>query len=147
MVAVFIHAKFPEKAANLSTWVGERLLKDETGGHITFRPEWGKIELVIAMVELLKHAHRNTDVQRFCFASESCVPLVPFFKAHDVLFSTELSWLDIRTTPNNSWSICQFEDVDFLPRACVMKADQWSMLTRRHVGALLALPAELGGHF
>ena len=66
----WVHAKHPERVQ--SPWVRERLLP------VSFRPEWGSVELVRASIELMRAALRDTSVARLVLASETCVPVVPF---------------------------------------------------------------------
>lgn len=126
-VKVWIHAKHPERVT--SQWVRSRLLP------ISFRPEWGSVEITRAEIELLRTAlEASTSTQRFLFASESCLPVLPLDAAADALFGSEpRSWVNARPTPNNGYSNQQQFDpllAAGMPRDRIWKADQWVALTR-----------------
>lgn len=112
-----------------SPWVRARLLPT------SFRPEWGSVEITRAEIELLKTAvDASSSTQRFLFASESCLPVLPLDAAADALFHAEpRSWVNARATPNNGYSNQQQFDPLLsagLPRERIWKADQWVCLTR-----------------
>jgi hypothetical protein len=140
-VKVWVHAKHPEKIS--SSWVRKRLLPT------SYRPAWGSVEITRAELELLRVAIEDpAGMQRFLFASESCLPLLPLDQAADALFATvSKSWLNFTNVPNNGYSNQQqFQPLISVgvPRECVWKADQWVALTKAHVHALLALPKMFG---
>jgi hypothetical protein len=65
----------PEKA-----WMLENLLP------VSFRPEWGSVELVRAAVALLQAAFdKEPSALRFVLASESCLPILPVAKVRLVV--------------------------------------------------------------
>lgn len=73
-VRFLIHAK--DRRAVLADrtqppWVHASLLP------VSFRPEWGSVELVRAALELVHVALEDASVQWLTLASESCVPVVP----------------------------------------------------------------------
>lgn len=67
-VSVLIHAKYPERIR--SEWIKQHLIIDEYSNnnnsygvdgnkpYLSFRPEWGSIEITRAMIELVQHALR-----------------------------------------------------------------------------------------
>jgi hypothetical protein len=141
-VKVWVHAKHPEKVS--SSWLRERLLPT------SFRPAWGSVEITRAELELLRVAVEDpAGMQRFLFASESCLPLLPLDQAADALFGTAppQSWVNYTHVPNNGYSNQQqFQPLISagVPSEYVWKADQWVALTRPHAQALLALPKVFG---
>ena len=140
-VKVWVHAKHPEKVS--SSWARERLLPT------SYRPAWGSVEITRAELELLRVAVADTaGMQRFLYASESCLPLLPLDQAVDALFATATqSWVNYTNVPNNGYSNQQqFQPLinAGVPSECVWKADQWVALTRAHAEALLALPKAFG---
>jgi hypothetical protein len=73
-VRFLIHAKDRRAVLEDHTqpaWVHASLLP------VSFRPEWGSIELVRAALELVHVALEDASVQWLALASESCVPVVP----------------------------------------------------------------------
>jgi hypothetical protein len=94
------------------------------------------VEITRAEIELLKAAVKaSASTQRFLFASESCLPVMPLDQAADALFGEEepRSWMNVRSTPNNGYSNQQQFDplvAAGVPRECIWKADQWVVLTR-----------------
>lgn len=140
-VKVWVHAKHPEKIS--SSWVRKRLLPT------SYRPAWGSVEITRAELELLRVAIEDpAEMQRFLFASESCLPLLPLDRAADALFATaSKSWVKFTNVPNNGYSNqLQFQPLISVgvPSESVWKADQWVALTRTHALALLALPKLFG---
>merc|ERR1712151_986864 len=62
-ISVLIHAKYPECIR--SEWIKQHLIideynynKDGNKSYLSFRPEWGSIEITRAMIELVQHALR-----------------------------------------------------------------------------------------
>jgi hypothetical protein len=134
---VHIHAKHPERIR--SEWVRQRLITSSSGDIVTYRPDWGSIELVRAMLALLRAALRDPDVGRLCFLSESCLPAVDPAAAERTLLGATRSWLDIKFRPNNGYSALH----QFAPMRCgwrPAKADQWCLLLRAHAERLLRQP-------
>ena len=142
-VKMYFMPKFPEKIQ--SPWVRERFVCDSAGNPVTFCPEWGSAEIMDTMRALLRAAYEDTDGlphDRFVFLSESCVPVVPLRRLHKELVRWPFSMADLRRTPNNGYSaLKQFQRVKklMIPRDCVCKADQWTILTRSHVRSIYEL--------
>ena len=135
--SIYFHSKNPEKVT--SEWVRRNLITSSNGDIITYRPDWGSVELVRAMIALLRHALRDPDNQRFCFLSEACIPALPAAEAAALLLGAERSWIDVKFRPNNGYSALH----QFSPMRCgwrVCKADQWCMLTRQHASIVVQKP-------
>lgn len=72
-----IHAKHPEMIHALpddddKKWLTDRLLP------VSYRPEWGSVELVRAALALLQASFDEQPFSRwFLLASESCLPIQP----------------------------------------------------------------------
>ncbi len=134
---VYFHCKKPE--AIESQWVRERLIASPGGDIITYRPDWGSVELVRAMLALLRTALREESNRRFCFLSESCIPAVPPGEAAGQILSATRSWVDVKFRPNNGYSaLHQFDPLRCGWRVC--KADQWCLLVREHAEAVSRRP-------
>jgi hypothetical protein len=85
-----VHAKHPEKVRASQPWVGERTLRH------SYCPEWNDIKVVRAALALLVEAlsvgtagGEEGDLAQFIYiGTESCVPIVPFSTAADVMWSS-----------------------------------------------------------
>jgi len=182
VVTVIAHAKFPERVR--SPWLRERLLTSPgvrgqgtvsttaTGVQeppiVTFRPEWGSIEITRAMIELLAEGVAYSRKQqeqwnpttttttapspsdRFIFVSETCIPVVSLDTLVQEFFcgdtsSTTSSWVNGRNHPNNGYSRqLQWEKMSpAIPTQKIWKADQWIVLTRNHAEKILDIPSKL----
>ena len=134
---VHFHCKHPEHVQ--SEWVRENSIRTREGDVMTYRPDWGSVELVRAMLHLVREGLKDENVQRLCFISESCLPVVPPREAHERLEGVEHSWLDVKCRPNNGYSALH----QFLPIKSgwtVHKADQWCLLLRKHAEILVRHP-------
>ena len=134
---VHIHAKHPERIR--SAWVRQHLITAPSGDIVTYRPDWGSVELVRAMLALLQAALRDRQVGRLCFLSESCLPAVDPVVAERTIQAATRSWLDVKFRPNNGYSALH----QFAPMRCgwrVAKADQWCLLQRSHAERLVRRP-------
>ena len=141
---VLIHAKHPERVR--SQWVRRHLLP------VSFRPEWGSIELVRAALALMQVAYAGEGegvpgCERFALVSESCIPIVSFADA------TRAMWADGRRSWCHAWNRAESGneehnanciDSAIIPRDDVWKSDQWVMLARKHVRSILELPRRVG---
>ena len=134
---VHIHCKHPERVT--SSWVRQRLITSPGGDIVTYRPDWGSVELVRAMLALLRAGLRRPDVGRLCFLSESCLPAADPAAAAQAMRAATRSWLDVKFRPNNGYSALH----QFRPMRCgwrAAKADQWCLLLRPHAERLLRQP-------
>lgn len=162
-VHIWIHAKFPDRVT--SPWVRQHLVKS-----FQLKPEWGSLELTDVMVRMLKEATEEPSSQmvtHLMYLSESCVPIVSLERAfHEMGIrcegnpapaiailseSTEpapraTSWLNYNLTATNGYAQQGQFDVlrGTIPTQCLVKADQWIMLSRQHAQAVLALPDRIG---
>ena len=135
--SVHFHCKNPEKIE--SAWVHAHSIRTREGDVMTYRPDWGSVELVRAMLHLVREGLKDASVRRLCFISESCLPVTPPLEAQARLDQAEHSWLDIKCRPNNGYSALH----QFLPMKSgwtVHKADQWCMLLRKHAEILVRHP-------
>ena len=144
-VRVFVHAKFPERVR--SPWLRNRLIAQ------SFKPEWGSVEITRAMVALVESALATVPAavapdMRLVFASESCLPVVPLGAAARALWSSNASWLDVKSKPRNGYNgsaqWVPIEKSPVVPAECVCKSDQWVALTRTHAELVCGLPAAIG---
>lgn len=70
-VTFYFHAKHPEHVK--SEFVRSRLVRS-----FQLKPEWGSVDLTKTMLLMLREAWaEDSSTQKFVFASESCVPLLP----------------------------------------------------------------------
>lgn len=133
----------------------------------TRRPKWGSIEITRAMLDLCyesckvgtdgdmkdprfstnRFGFSNTEgealpkVDKVLFISETCLPVASLTEEH---LNSPHSIVNSRDTPNNGFSRqLQFEKMHSLV-PLKRKADQWMMLSRAHVEAILNL---LPGNF
>ena len=157
-VRIWIHAKFPQRVT--SPWVRQHLVKT-----FQLKPEWGSLELTDVMVRILKEAIEDEGTglspTHFVFTSESCVPITTLDKAMkgiirgggsapDLPLSSpscsSASWLNYNTTSTNGYAQQGQFDVlkGIIPSQCLVKADQWILLSRLHAEAVLSLPTRLG---
>lgn len=143
-VRVWIHAKFPKNVT--SPWVQERLVKS-----FQLKPDWGSLELTDVMIRMLKEAVEEEGggmpPTHFVFVSESCVPIASLDKTmREISSAQNVSWINYNTTSTNGYAQQGQFDVlkGVIPAQCVVKADQWIMLSRQHAQTVLALPEKLG---
>lgn len=123
----WVHAKHPERVA--CPWVRRRLLRT------AWAPEWGSIELVHAMMALLRAALEVPSITHVQFLSESCIPVRTLVETVRHL-EPHTSWLDAVDRPNNGYSaLRQFSRVQRPGR--IFKSDQWSLLSRAHAQRVL----------
>jgi len=94
--------------------------------------DWGKIGLVIAQLELTRHALRDPLVERLVLCSGSCVPIKTYSRAYDSLFEHDKSWLTMHRQ-----YIARMSKVTHLDQASHRKNSQWVMLTRQHAMMLV----------
>ena len=123
----WVHAKDEKKVD--SPWLKRRLVPTP------WSPEWGSIELVHAMVALLRAALGAPSVTHVIFLSEKCIPL---YAARDAArrLAAGQSWMDVRARPNNGYAaLRQFSRAQCAAR--VLKADQWALLSRAHARAVV----------
>jgi len=147
-VRIWIHAKFPKNVT--SPWVQERLVKS-----FQLKPDWGSLELTDVMIRMLKEAVEGEEgggsgglpPTHFVFVSESCVPIASLDKTmREISLSRNVSWMNYNTTSTNGYAQQGQFDVlkGIIPAQCVVKADQWIMLSRQHAQTVLSLPEKLG---
>ena len=136
-VKVYIHAKFPSKLK--SDWSRRHLIRDKDGQIINFKPNWGATEVTRALLKLFEIALLDREVERLCYASESCLPICSFRDAAKLLFETEKSWLKAYQTPVDGYDTMMMNAVNrnAIPKECVFKCDTWVMLTRKHAQACI----------
>lgn len=135
-VKLWFHAKHPERT---SPFVRARLVRS-----FQLRPEWGSIELTKTMLLLLHEAAQEAPhINKFAFLSESCIPLLPLQETLNAVYSgecAEVSWLgQLRDSPNNGYA--KQQQFDVLARAgmrCVLKSDQWLLLSAHHARRLFS---------
>lgn len=90
-VEFLIHAKLPKRVR--SSWARSHLLP------VSFSPQWGSVELVRAVLLLLKTSvERNSAVQRVAIASESCVPVRSFAEVRRCCLCGLLNRADLPTS-------------------------------------------------
>ncbi len=92
---LFIHAKEPESIE--SSWVRSKLIK------ANFRPPWNSMEVVRAMLSVVKEACQDENVGRIILATESCIPLYKMREFGEKIFLEEKSWLSAYHQPKNRW--------------------------------------------
>lgn len=121
-VHVFIHAKYPHKIQ--SDWVRRHLVLTE------LQPEWGSLDIVKVQLKLLDRALTTCGATKFCFLSESCVPVTPCRRLVDEVIRHSV--LNTRQQPENGYvEQRQFQPLrEFLTDSQIVKADQWCILTR-----------------
>ena len=176
-VSLVCHAKEPHKVQ--SEWLKSRLLVEPPRmgrgndfappTYRTRRPQWGSIEITLAMLDLCDESLKigmDTDMKdprfstnRYCFQpastltgglpqvdkvlfiSETCLPIASLT---DDLLDSPCSIVNSRDTPNNGFSRqLQFDKIHSLvPHK--FKADQWMMLSRSH---LICIMTELPHNF
>lgn len=110
-VVIFFHAKYPERVK--SHWVRAHLVKSF---HIL--ATWGSLELTKVMINLLNESFHESSsiINRFCFASESCIPIwksadecISIIQAKDKDNSTTTSqricsWVNYHNKPSNGYT-------------------------------------------
>ena len=166
-IQFFIHAKHPDKVT--SSWVRDRLVKT-----FQLKPQWGSLELTEVMIRLAQEALDTTpSFDLFIYASESCIPIQSLPNIYNTLQHTPSassgsptlshptlsypfshpsytpmyhSWIDYKLKPNNGYAAQkQWEPLQvYFPSEVIVKADQWLMLSRAHIQAVLSLPDRLG---
>jgi hypothetical protein len=158
-VNVYIHAKEPGGVS--SNWLRMHLIN--APGFSPRRPaEWGSIELTKTsycllqaacrpLPHLTKHPANMTATAvnntRFVFLSESCIPLVPLRDCLNEIHKEEKSWIKIvRRHEQSGYNIQrQFMPLEkHVPVDCVLKCDQWTLLTRKHAEQIFNLPQACG---
>ena len=150
-----------------SSWVRDRLTKT-----FQLKPQWGSVELTDVMIRLAQEALDTTpSFDLFIYSSESCVPIqsLPYiYNTLQLQFqhtsltpsvpsvpttlsppshpSSYHSWIDYKLKPNNGYAgQKQWEPLQvYFPSEVIVKADQWLMLSRAHIQAVLALSGRLG---
>eukprot|EP01041_Mallomonas_annulata_P006685 gene6685-13543_t len=138
-VRIWVHAKYPEKVT--SPWVRKHLV------HFHFVPEWGSIEITKVMIKMLEEAVADEPVlSKYCFASESCIPLRSISDTMKIISADDNSWINFNSKPNNGYAAqLQFGVLaGKFPSECIYKADQWVLLNKDHVTDLLQLPLDAG---
>ena len=140
-IQILIHAKNPEKVT--SPWIRSHLT------NVSYKPEWGSVEITRAMVTLVEEslASCNSPSMRLCFASESCIPILPLHQTIESLWSTNTSWIDVKRKPRNGYNgsaqWVPIEKTPLIPAECVCKSDQWICLTRQHAERIASLPSSI----
>lgn len=127
-VDVFIHAKYPGKVT--SEWVRKHLVFSD------LQPEWGSLDIVRAELWMLETALRVSDARKFCFASESCVPVRP---CKDLIgLSDKRSVLKMQWEPENGYAESgQFAPLrEFIVPEKIAKASQWLILCRQDASVI-----------
>ena len=121
-VKVYIHAKFPSKLK--SDWSRRHLIRDNDGQIINFKPNWGAIEVTRALLKLFEIALLDSEVERLCYVSESCLPICSFRDAAKLLFETDKSWLKAYQTPVDGYDTMMMNAVNrnAIPKECVLSA-------------------------
>ena len=96
------------------------------------------------MLTLLKEGLVDEKCERFIFATESCIPIVSLTAAGDMLFQSDLSWLNAFHGPKHRFEELEcFRAVrsDMIPAKYVWKSfPGWITLTRKHAAEILDLP-------
>jgi hypothetical protein len=115
------------------------LIRDNDGQIINFKPNWGAIEVTRALLKLFEIALLDSEVERLCYVSESCLPICSFRDAAKLLFETDKSWLKAYQTPVDGYDTMMMNAVNrnAIPKECVFKCDTWVMLTRKHAQACI----------
>lgn len=171
-ISLICHAKEPHKVQ--SEWLKSRLLVEPPrmgrGNDFappiyrTRRPQWGSIEITLAMLDLCNEslkigmdAYRSKDprfstnrygfqpeststaglpqVDKILFISETCLPIDSLT---DELLASPCSIVNSRDTPNNGFSRqLQFDKIHSLV-PLKFKADQWMMLSRPHLQCIMS---------
>lgn len=146
-VKFWIHAKFPERVR--SSWVRKRLVKD-----FHLKPSWGSVELTEVMIRMLIEATATDDhtISKYCFASESCVPILPLIETlkllqiddeenDDFCNCNQDSWLSYTAEPTNGYAKQgQFDALkDCFPKESILKSDQWIMISRFHATQVISI--------
>ena len=165
-VSLICHAKEPHKVQ--SEWLKSRLLVEPPRigrgndfappTYHTRRPQWGSIEITLAMLDLcdeslkvsmdsdMKDPRFSTNryaldpaaavtgglpqVDKVLFISETCLPIASLT---DAILDSPCSIVNSRGTPNNGFSRqLQFDKIHSLV-PLKFKADQWMMLSRSHL--------------
>ena len=117
--------------------------------NVSYKPEWGSVEITRAMVTLVEEslASCNSPSMRLCFASESCIPILPLHQTIESLWSTNTSWIDVKRKPRNGYNgsaqWVPIEKTPLIPAECVCKSDQWICLTRQHAERIASLPSSI----
>ncbi len=92
----YIHAKHPNRIK--SEWVRKRLITE------SYKPEWNSIEVVRALLAVLSAAVNDVEpAGRYVFCTESCIPVRTLDEVCGELYEEDVSWLDARHTPRNTW--------------------------------------------
>ena len=138
-VKIYIHAKFPSRVR--SSWVRDRLIRSN------LKPEWGSVELSIAMMLLLKKAiHSSNNTDYYMFLSESCIPIYPINVFFDILDTHNNSWYITLDKANNGYSTeKQFEPLEpNIPKKCIIKTDQWVLLNKKNAYQVANFESDIG---
>lgn len=141
-IVVWFHAKFPQRAARNSAWVAGRLLN---GPASPPRAEWGSLQLTQTMFYMLSRAYAD-GAQKFVFLSESCIPVIPVESfVETAAASGDKSWMLMFTEPSNFY--VERDQMGPLraeiPANCVVKTDQWIMLSRPHAQKILEMEKKI----
>jgi len=103
--------------------------------------------------------HNEPTIQKFVFASESCIPIVPLYTALQSIYSHHItatsdvdlnidptlaihtSWIMSTNIPNNGYAKqLQFDVIgQRIPSQYIYKASQWLLLSRYHANHLFDL--------
>jgi hypothetical protein len=138
-VRFFLHAKDRDALLcdrRTPRWVRECTLP------ISYRPEWGSVELVRATLALVEEALRDASVDWLLLASESCLPVKSLDAALRALTSADAgagrSWL-LYDLPHSRYDAERFDTLRScgVPPTAICKADQWFCLTRCHAQAVV----------
>ncbi|MGO8748672.1 MAG: beta-1,6-N-acetylglucosaminyltransferase [Thermoguttaceae bacterium] len=135
--AAYTHAKFPHR-------VGLPFLRD------TLIPEYVPTHhskfyphdvLVGAQLALLRHAIGDERIEKFMFATQTCVPICSFNKAYEALLSDDQSWVECHQPlwPDRYAMLAPDSGIapdQFGTSSC------WIALNRRHAQILLAAAPE-----
>ncbi len=125
--SVYVHPKWPER-------VTTRLFRHRIVPGLC-PTEYGRISIVQAELCLLRAAIRDEANQFFLLHSESCIPIRPFSRVYQELFSLGKSWLNY-----HQGSMCRHSGIDgrLVPEEHFYKASQFFCLSRPHVERILA---------
>jgi hypothetical protein len=133
---IYSHAKHP------STVSDSLLAASQIREHVATR--FAQVSIVVASAKLLEAAYKDDELNTFfILASESTVPIAPFAKVLDELSAIgERSIISFSVPPPDSeWHLrlAGIADPSLFARQW-FRHDQWIVLHRRHVGALMAKP-------
>lgn len=133
--SVFVHASDPKFRFRAP---GPSVFKDRfiPGGPV----DWGGISVVTAERKLLAFALMDPENTHFVLVSETCIPLWSFDYIHDYVTSVPISYVDAFHDEYNE-QFRRFIDHIYPPtinKGDFVKGNQWFVLMREHVEAIVA---------